>query len=140
MTTPSNTHTPIQGQSGKTSRLIIGRKQNRSYSSKNLNECMYLDKPWLDLRHHPNKTIMKPDELEEFMKDPPEQVDDKILDHILGSMIGMALGDALGAHVEFRPHAFLLEHPVTDLQGGGTWGLQKGQVSSYSHKCLGILN
>jgi hypothetical protein len=83
---------------------------------------------------------MKPDELEEYMEYPPGQVDDKILDHIHGSMIGMALGDALGAHVEFRPHAFMLEHPVTDLQGGGTWGLQKGQVSSYPHKYLGILN
>lgn len=40
----------------------------------------------------------------------------------------MAMGDALGAHVEFRPHDYLLEHPVTDLSSGGTWGLEKGQV------------
>lgn len=44
-------------------------------------------------------------------------------------MIGMALGDALGAHVEFRPRSFLEQHPVKDLEGGGTWGLKKGQVS-----------
>ncbi|CAF4207576.1 unnamed protein product, partial [Didymodactylos carnosus] len=42
-----------------------------------------------------------------------------------GSMFGMAIGDALGAHVEFRPHSYLVEHPVRDLQGGGTWGLEK---------------
>ena len=40
----------------------------------------------------------------------------------------MSLGDALGAHVEFRPRDFLVEHPVTDLESGGTWGLEKGQV------------
>ncbi|CAF0771144.1 unnamed protein product [Didymodactylos carnosus] len=44
-----------------------------------------------------------------------------------GSMFGMAIGDALGAHVESRPHSYLVEHPVRDLQGGGTWGLEKGQ-------------
>ncbi|CAF4626817.1 unnamed protein product, partial [Rotaria magnacalcarata] len=42
-------------------------------------------------------------------------------------MVGMALGDALGAHVEFRPHSFLVSNPVFNLQGGGTWGLEKGQ-------------
>ena len=43
-------------------------------------------------------------------------------------MIGLALGDALGAHVEFRPYQYLVEHPVKDLQAGGTWGLEAGQV------------
>jgi len=42
--------------------------------------------------------------------------------------MGMALGDALSAHVEFRPHEYLLSNPVIDLVGGGTWGLQPGQV------------
>jgi hypothetical protein len=45
----------------------------------------------------------------------------------------MALGDALGAHVEFRPHAYLKAHPVKDLEGGGTWGLEKGQVILHFH-------
>lgn len=45
-------------------------------------------------------------------------------------MAGLALGDALGAHVEFRPQSYLAEHPVTGLEGGGTWGLLKGQVKS----------
>jgi len=51
------------------------------------------------------------------------------LDRVQGSIIGMALGDAVGAHVEFRPQAFLEKNPVQDLRGGGTWGLEKGQVT-----------
>jgi ADP-ribosylglycohydrolase len=56
-----------------------------------------------------------------------------ILDKIQGSLIGMALGDALGAHVEFRPYQYLLANPVKDLEGGGTWGLRKGQVLCLYH-------
>jgi hypothetical protein len=74
-------------------------------------------------------TIIKPDELENGMKDPPGDIDSNILDRIHGSMIGMALGDALGAFVEFRPHEYMVDNPVTTLKGGGTWGLKKGQVS-----------
>jgi hypothetical protein len=70
------------------------------------------------------------------MKDPPGDIDDDILDRIYGSMIGMALGDALGASVEFRPHSYMLENPVTKLEGGGTWGLKSGQVSYSLIKCL----
>ena len=71
---------------------------------------------------------MKPDELQSLMRDPPVSIDEHILDRIQGSIIGMALGDALGAHVEFQSRQNLLTNPVTDLVGGGTWGLQKGQV------------
>jgi hypothetical protein len=48
-------------------------------------------------------------------------------------MIGMAIGDALGAHVEFRPHTYLEANPVKDLEGGGTWGLEKGQVFTFTN-------
>ncbi len=72
--------------------------------------------------------IIKPDELGSMLNDPPESIDRHLLDHVLGSLIGLALGDALGAHVEFRPRQYLLEHRVTDLEPGGTWGLKKGQV------------
>ena len=91
---------------------------------------VFLDKQWLDRQYHSSEseTIKKPDEVENEMKDPPKNYGDEIFDRIHGSMIGMAVGDALGAHVEFRPRAYLLEHPVADLQGGGTWGLSKGQV------------
>lgn len=82
---------------------------------------------------NPDGTIVKPDELENGMIDPPEDIDDEIFDGIHGSMIGMALGDALGAHVEFRPHQYMVENPVSNLESGGTWGLQKGQVNSKLH-------
>ncbi len=94
---------------------------------------MSLDKPWLDRQFHSDKSIKKPDELEKEMNEPPldAQIDNEILNRIQGSMIGMALGDALGAHVEFRPRQYLLEHPVTHLEAGGTWGLKAGQVYSF---------
>jgi hypothetical protein len=85
---------------------------------------------WLNPQYHDKdrKSIVKPDELESALYEPPKPADKNLLDRIKGSMIGLALGDALGAHVEFRPHQYLIEHPVTELQGGGTWGLQQGQV------------
>jgi hypothetical protein len=104
--------------------LFTGKKQYLLCSH------VSLGKPWLDLQLHADGKIKKPDELENDMQDPPHNIDPNILDRIRGSMIGLALGDALGAHVEFRPNAFLKEHPVTDLESGGTWGLQKGQVFS----------
>ncbi|CAF1501449.1 unnamed protein product [Didymodactylos carnosus] len=58
---------------------------------------------------------------------PSHPADKRLLDKIYGSMLGMAIGDALGAHVEFRPRAYLEQNPVQDLQGGGTWGLEAGQ-------------
>jgi hypothetical protein len=90
------------------------------------------DKSWLDCQYHDLEStlIRKPDEIENEMEDPPINYDEKILDRIQGSMFGLTLGDALGAHVEFRPRGYLVENPVEDLQGGGTWGLQKGQVNT----------
>jgi hypothetical protein len=72
--------------------------------------------------------IKKPNELENEMEDPPGEIDKVLLDRIQGSIVGMTLGDSLGAHVEFRPHEYMVENRVTGLEGGGTWGLDKGQV------------
>lgn len=82
---------------------------------------------------------MKPDELEESLKEPKGPIDEEILDRVQGSVIGMALGDAVGAHVEFRPQKFLAENPVTDLRDGGTWGLETGQVTSCPINSLNLL-
>ena len=49
------------------------------------------------------------------------------LEQFLGSIIGLAVGDALGASVEFRPHDYFIAHPVEEMKGGGTWGLETGQ-------------
>jgi ADP-ribosyl-[dinitrogen reductase] hydrolase len=92
----------------------------------------YLDKPWLQLQFHDNdqQQIIKPDQFNiDENSFPPEINDQQLLNRIQGSIFGMTIGDALGAHVEFRPQSYLKENPVKDLQGGGTWGLEKGQVT-----------
>lgn len=73
--------------------------------------------------------MRKPNEIENEIEDPPGRIAEDLLDRVQGAMIGLALGDALGAHVEFRPHDYMQANPVTDLVGGGTWGLDKGQVT-----------
>ncbi|CAF1101926.1 unnamed protein product [Rotaria sordida] len=97
-----------------------------------------LKKPWLDFnwRSNDEQSIMTPEDLESLLGDPPINVDNAILDCVQGSMVGMALGDALGAHVEFRPRQYLIEHPVQDLTGGGTWGLKKGQFTDDTSMAL----
>lgn len=89
-----------------------------------------LDRPWLNLqfRDKEKKIIVKPDELHSQLTRPSSYLPEQYFYRIAGSMLGLALGDAVGAHVEFRPHDFLVENPVTDLSEGGTWGLKKGQV------------
>ncbi|UJR35884.1 hypothetical protein I4U23_028627 [Adineta vaga] len=63
-----------------------------------------------------------------YLHDPELDVSDsEIIRKIQGSLMGLAIGDALGASVEFRPYEFLRQHPVTDMQSGGTWGLRAGQ-------------
>ncbi|CAF1216851.1 unnamed protein product [Rotaria sp. Silwood1] len=70
------------------------------------------------------------------MEHPPKSHDKILFNRIQGSLIGLALGDALGARVEFRPREYLLKHPVTDLQAGGTWGLKKGQFTDDTSMAL----
>ncbi|CAF1281269.1 unnamed protein product [Adineta steineri] len=93
---------------------------------------------WFECQYHAddNQLIKKPDELERNIQDPPPKFNSDVMKRIQGSIIGMSLGDALGAHVEFRPRKFLLEHPVEDLEGGGTWGLEKGQFTDDTSMAL----
>ena len=64
-----------------------------------------------------------------LLKDPELDaldLNDALLKRIQGSLVGLAIGDALGASVEFRPNAYMQSNRVTDMQGGGTWGLAAG--------------
>ena len=104
-------------------------------TSKDINdkECEVVKEHWTGLRFHEDRSSIKmPHELAKDVPNVPSPPDEEVLDRVKGSMLGMALGDALGAHVEFRPHSYLLKHPVTDLEGGGTWGLKKGQVNQFA--------
>ncbi|MES2102949.1 MAG: ADP-ribosylglycohydrolase family protein [Pseudomonadota bacterium] len=46
-------------------------------------------------------------------------------DRYLGAMLGLACGDAVGTSVEFSPRGSF--KPVTDMTGGGPFGLKPGQ-------------
>lgn len=98
-----------------------------------------LEKSWLNLQFADNdpQRIIKPDELKINKKYyPPNINDSEVLKRIQGSIFALAIGDALGAPVEFRPRSYLEAHPIKDLQAGGTWGLQIGQVSFLSIDAL----
>jgi ADP-ribosyl-[dinitrogen reductase] hydrolase len=46
-------------------------------------------------------------------------------DRFRGCLLGLAVGDAIGTSVEFKPRGTF--EPVTDMVGGGPFGLQAGQ-------------
>lgn len=48
-------------------------------------------------------------------------------DRVRGSLLGLAICDAVGTTVEAMPPGSFDE--VTDMQGGGKFSLQPGQVS-----------
>ncbi|CAF0944913.1 unnamed protein product [Rotaria sordida] len=118
----------------------MGQETNASGTQSSMRRLLVQPqkKPWLNCLYHSNdkESIMTPEDLQTVMKNPPVNVDDAILDRVQGSMVGMALGDALGGHVEFRPRQYLLQHPVRDLVGGGTWGLKKGQFTDDTSMAL----
>ncbi|CAF0983301.1 unnamed protein product [Rotaria sp. Silwood1] len=91
------------------------------------------EKPWLECHFNDiNQTsIKKPHEFGISQQDcaPLSTISDDVVDRIRGSIFGLAVGDTLGAHVEFRPHSYMVANPVKDLVGGGTWGLEKGQFT-----------
>ncbi|CAF1532081.1 unnamed protein product [Adineta ricciae] len=113
----------------RSSREISKSKSSVIYSS---------EKSWLDLCFDDRSeiSITKPADLEDRMREPDGAIDEGLLKRIQGSMMGMAIGDALGASVEFRPRDYLENHPVRDLQSGGTWGLAKGQFTDDTSMAL----
>ena len=50
---------------------------------------------------------------------------DTDLDRYIGCLVGLAIGDALGTTLEFRPKGTF--KPITDMVGGGPFGLRPGQ-------------
>ena len=55
----------------------------------------------------------------------PQVTNDAKRDRVRGALIGLAVGDAVGTTVEFKaPDTF---PAVTDMVGGGPFGLRPGQ-------------
>ncbi len=52
-------------------------------------------------------------------------VKDSIHNHGTGCLVGLAVGDAVGTTLEFKPRGSF--EPLTDMVGGGPFGLEKGQ-------------
>lgn len=61
-----------------------------------------------------------------------------LLERYQGCLCGLAVGDALGTSVEFMPRDSF--KPVTDMVGGGPFGLQPGQWTDDTSMalCLGV--
>ncbi|CAF1262703.1 unnamed protein product [Didymodactylos carnosus] len=109
--TPTTVRRSSQPQQGPEQTL----KDNTAETSKESTAAKWLN------------TSVKPDNIP-YEKPPESAINNlELFDKICGSMIGLAIGDAMGAHVEFRPRAFLEQNPVNDLNGGGTWSLEAGQ-------------
>ena len=81
-----------------------------------LAELLDKSQPYKDVNH------LHDTELSEL-----DENNNQFLPRMQGSLLGLAIGDALGASVEFRPKSYMEANPVTDMQGGGTWGLDAGQ-------------
>jgi ADP-ribosylglycohydrolase len=58
---------------------------------------------------------------------------------IRDGIIGLVVGDALGVPVEFKPREYLIENPVTDMMGEGTYGMPKGTWSDDSSMALATM-
>ena len=87
---------------------------------------------WLDIGFHDQyQAGDKLDKTGREMNAPTDSIDSGILDRIHRSIIGLALGYVLRAHAEFRPHQYFVHKSVMDLQSGGIWCLEIGQVCHF---------
>ena len=57
-------------------------------------------------------------------------------DAITGGVMGVVIGDALGLPVQFMTKAEIRKNPVTDMTGGGVYGLEPGAWSDDSSLTL----
>jgi ADP-ribosylglycohydrolase len=48
---------------------------------------------------------------------------------IKDGIVGLTVGDALGVPVEFESRAYLMDNPVTEMLGHGTYDMPKGTWS-----------
>jgi len=62
--------------------------------------------------------------------------DRSIVDRATGSLLGLAVGDALGTTLEFQPRD--ARPPVTDMVGGGPFGLAPGQWTDDTSMALAL--
>ena len=69
-----------------------------------------------------------------------EFAEDKNLSHLRALMLGLAVGDALGVPVEFSSREALDKHPVTDMQGWGTYPVPEGTWSDDTSMALATLD
>jgi ADP-ribosyl-[dinitrogen reductase] hydrolase len=58
-------------------------------------------------------------------KDPRREAPMTTHDRFLGCLVGLAVGDAVGTTLEFKPRGSF--KPITDMLGGGPFGLRAGQ-------------
>lgn len=64
-----------------------------------------------------------------------------MFDKIKGALFGVAIGDALGATTEFmsKEEIQIKYGKVTELVGGGPWGLEPGQVTDDTEMTLAVI-
>ena len=72
-----------------------------------------------------------------MMEDLKAQTEKAAVDRFRGGLVGLAVGDALGTTVEFRRRGTF--PPVTEMVGGGPFGLEPGQWTDDTSMalCLG---
>lgn len=68
----------------------------------------------------------------------PDISPDAIRDRAIGAMLGLAAGDALGTTLEFRRRDS--SPPLTDMIGGGPFGLEPGQWTDDTSMALALMD
>ena len=67
---------------------------------------------------------------------PPSTSDDAIKDRAIGAILGLAVGDAVGTTLEFEVRDTY--EPLTDMVGGGPFGLKPGQWTDDTAMALAL--
>ena len=61
-------------------------------------------------------------------------------DAIIGGIMGVIIGDALGSPVQFMTKTEIRKNPITDMTGGGIYGLEPGAWSDDRTRFASIAN